>query len=872
MKTINLFISFLISLFFSDFAFGQKSFSFSPEDWTLTKHWEIQSSKKVGVRGNQISSIGFKPHNWYPTSVPRTVLASLVEDGQFKNVFFDRNLQKIPENLFQAPWWYRTTFQVSRIAKGMDFRLRFNGINYKANVWINGICISMNSLEGSFRRFSFDISKFVHTGTNVLAVLVTRSGPGDLAVGFVDWNPEPPDHDMGIWRTVHLLISGPVSLSKPFVRSTVDTQTLRHASLIISVVASNHSGNNVIGQLSGQIGKDIRITQTVSLAPHQIKTIIFDPKKYNILNINNPRLWWTHNLGKPNLYHLKLTFKNGKHIWDKKAIQFGIRTISTYFTSQGFRGYRLNGRKILIEGGGWTDPMLLNATPEYEEAGVDYAVQMNLNSIRMEGFWGHDQHIYDLCDEKGILIMVGFSCQWEWQGTLGTSADKYSGILTPEQNDCAAASWKDQITWLRNHPSIFLWLYGSDKWPRPSLEKRYLSILAKYDPTRPYAQSAAEHTSEITGPSGMKMRGPYDYVPPDYWYIDRKYGGAFGFNTETGPGPEVPVMESLKKMIPADSLWPIGSAWLFHSARGNFHNLKYYNQAMVHRLGPAKDLKDYLRKAQYLNYEGMRAMFEAFESNRFNSTGIIQWMYNASWPKLWWQFYDYYLMPTAAFYAARKACEPIHISYNYGNSDIEVMGNSNLATGPFMADIRVLNFNLKAVFEKVIKVKQLNGQESLPVLSIPSNLNLSSTYFLDLKLFNYLHKTVSSNFYVLSTKLDSLDTRNSTWYVTPESQYANLRMLQNLPEIHLEIHSRFEINGKLTKVFVSVKNPSKSLAFMIHFDLRKSRSYNSVTPIFWDDNYITLLPGESRFVSGKCFTRDLKMQRPIVSVDGWNVN
>ncbi|MGH2566182.1 MAG: hypothetical protein ACRDE5_16810, partial [Ginsengibacter sp.] len=357
-----------------------------------------------------------------------------------------------------------------------------------------------------------------------------------------------------------------------------------------------------------------------------------------------------------------------------------------------------------------------------------------------------------LCDEKGILLMVGFSCQWEWKGAFGTPDDKYGAIITPDQIDIATKSWHDQIMWLRNHPSIFLWLYGSDKWPRPELEKDYLNVLSTCDNTRPYTQSAHEWTSEITGPTRMKMRGPYDYVPPDYWYIDTTYGGAFGFNTETGPGPQVPVLESLEKMIPKDSLWPVSSSWLYHAARGIFHNLTRYDSAMDERLGAPASLQDYERKAQFLNYEGMRAMFEAFEANRFEATGIIQWMYNASWPKLWWQLYDYYLMPTGAFYGARKANEPLHVSYNYGDNTVDVMNNTGKAINELTAEINLLDFNSKSVFKKTIAVSDLESKVTKEVFSLPSDPGLTKTYFLDLKLFNQQHQNVSNNFYVLSTE------------------------------------------------------------------------------------------------------------------------
>ncbi len=873
MKKINIkFLVFIVTLLLPWSLFSQSS-SWNVNNEELQDHWQIQSSDKVAANGQEISTVNFKPSDWYAAQVPNSTLGTLVDDGVFKNIYFDRNLEKIPESLFKAPWWYRRSFEINNTSDGQFYSLRFNGISYSADVWLNGKQIaSADTVKGSFCQFIFDITPYVKKGENVLALKVAQAGPGDLNIGFVDWNPEPADNHMGIWRDVHLLETGPVSIEQPFVITDVDTATLDHANVTIKVKLQNHSDKNISGVLKATLGNDIHVSKDVSLNAHESKEIVLSPDDYKALSIDHPKLWWTHDLGTPALYALQINFETGNKISDSKEMKIGIRSVSGYRTEKGFWGYRLNGKKILVKGGGWTDPMLLKATPAYEEAGIDYAVHMNFNALRMEGFWGSDQHLYDLCDEKGILLMVGFSCQWEWKDYMHSATeDKYGAITTPDQEAVATRSWRDQILWLRNHPSIFLWNYGSDKWPRPELEKKYLAILAKDDPTRPSAASAHEWTSEVTGYTGMKMRGPYDFVPPDYWYIDKTHGGAFGFNTETGPGPEVPVLESLKKMIPKDSLWPISSSWLYHAARNEFHNLDRYNNAMDQRLGKATSLMDYERKAQYLNYEGMRAMFEAFESNRFEATGIIQWMYNASWPKLWWQLYDYYLMPTGAFYGARVANEPLHVSYNYGDQAVEVMNNSGTGTGGLTASVNLLDFGSKSVLKKSVTVSDIASKETKQVFKLPSEPGLTKTYFLDLKLFDKDHRNVSNNFYVLSTEKDSLDERKSRWYVTPQSHYADLTMLEQLPNVKLQTSESTTTNNGKTTVTVNVKNPTSHLAFMVYLDLKKGNSDDSVVPVFWDSNYITLLPGEERTISVWVHTADLDGQKPVVKVGGWNI-
>ncbi|MEO9022093.1 MAG: sugar-binding domain-containing protein [Ginsengibacter sp.] len=871
-KSNRLFSSIVLSFFIPLVPFSQGN-SWSIENTELHDNWQIQSCDKVSARGETISTTNFKPQNWYSAKIPNSTLGTLVDDGIFKDVFFNRSLENIPTSIFDAPWWYRKNFNIDKIDPGQVYRLRFNGISYRADIWVNGEKIaSSDTIEGSFRQFIFDVTSYLKKGKNVLALKVTRPKEEELNIGFVDWNPEPADNNMGIWRGVKLLSSGPIVVEQPFIITDVDTATRDRATITLKIKLHNYSDKEINGTLNADIEKDIHISKQVKLGAGETKDIILDTNDYPALKVNRPRLWWTHDLGKPNLYSLEINYVINNHTSDVKKMKFGIRTINGYWTEQGFRGYRLNGKNILIKGGGWTDPMLLNATPDYERAGVEYAVHTNLNTIRMEGFWGHDQHIYDLCDEKGILLMVGFSCQWEWKEYFGGSyEDKYGSINTPEQIDVAAKSWHDQIVWLRNHPSIFVWLYGSDKWPRPELEQKYLDILKAEDPTRPYIQSAGEWVSEITGHTGVKMRGPYDYVPPGYWYLDKFHGGAFGFNTETGPGPEIPVLESLQKMIPKDSLWPIGSSWLYHAARVNFHNLNAYNNAMNQRLGHATGLTDYLRKAQYLNYEGMRAMFEGFEANRFEATGIIQWMYNASWPKLWWQLYDFYLMPNGAFYGARDANEPLHISYNYGNNGIDVMNNTSKNSDGLSAQITVYDFSVNKVLQKTIPVNNLKSQEVRDVFTLPKEMDVSKTWFLDLRLFDKQHNSVSNNFYALSTQADSLDERRSTWYITPQSQYADLTMLQNLPTVKLTTTEIKAISGDSTIINVKIKNPTSHLAFMVYLDLKKEKSNESVVPVFWKENYFSLLPGEEKTISVWCHTLDLEGQKEKLVIRGWNV-
>jgi exo-1,4-beta-D-glucosaminidase len=872
----------------------------------LSELWNIQSSGKVKGTGEEISKPGFKIENWYPAVVPSTVLGTLVQNNVYSDLFFGRNLEKVPTEPFAVPWWYRKEFIVPPSRGPAVTRLEFDGINYRANIWLNGKKVAdASTVFGAYRRFSIDVSAAVKTTEkNVLAVEVIPPQKGEPTVGWVDWNPAPPDNAMGLFREVRVRTTGPVSIENPFIRTKLDLPGLKEARLTVSAELVNHGDRDLTGTLEG-LFENGRFSREVALRPKETRKIEFTPEATPELVVKDPRVWWTHDLGTQELYVLALSFTlkpdkaaegappaappdepqekprekglkqmpGAPRVWpsDHRTVRFGIREVADYRNEQGHRGFLLNGRKVLIRGAGWADDLLLDVKPRKLAAEVLYARHMNLNALRFEGFWGTSESIYDLCDRYGLLVMVGWSCHWEWEHYVGRPADEpYGGITTPELIDLVAASWKDQLLWLRNHPSIFVWAQASDMVPHPDLERRYIEIQEEVDPTRPTLVSTKGKTSEITGPSGVKMLGPYDYVPPVYWYVDTKNGGAYGFNTETGPGPQVPPLESLRKMIPEDKLWPINDVWSFHCCRGMFKNLDRYNEAMDSRLGKATDLEDYLRKAQFLNYEGMRAMFEAFVANKPKATGVIQWMYNSAWPKLWWQLYDYSLQPTGAFYGARKAGEPVHILYNYGSHEIVAVNSTSTPSPKLKATVKVLDIGLKEVISKTVDFGLLADEvKAIDVLRPPAGI--SPAYFLDLRVFGEKNRLVDVNFYALSAKPETLDEANSTWYVTPVKDYADLTALAGLKPVAVKVKAKFDKAGPQTKVGLEIENPSPDLAFMIEVLVVREANGEPVLPIYLDDNYITLLPKETRKLAGVFLTDDLFGETPKVKVRGWNV-
>lgn len=837
-------------------------------DQQLKDGWNVESSVKVNAAGHIISTKGFDASKWYKTTVPATVMGALIANNEYPDIFMGDNINLVDTSRFRTPWWYRNEFNIEDATKNTE--LVFEGINYRANIWLNGTKIaSSDTLFGGFRIFKLDVSKLIVDGKNVLALEVIHQRPDEPSVGFVDWAPMPPDRLMGLWRPVKIRRSGTTSLDNIFVMSKIDKKDYKEADLQISAEAVNNTSETVEATVKGRI-ESIIFEKKITLKPNEKQQVVFSSSEFPQLKIENPRIWWTYDMGKPELYDLILDIETSNEISYMKKTRFGIREVEDYLNAGGHRGYKLNGVEVLIKGGGWVDGMFLNDTEEKVKAQFEYARHANMNTIRLEGFWGNSERFYELADELGLLIMAGWSCQWEWSGYLDQPEDEFMSIRTPEDIRLILSYTRDHVKWLRNHPSIFVWVMGSDKLPRPELEEQYYTLFSELDSSRPLLMSCKGLTSIISGKSAVKMKGPYDYVSPNYWYIDTVHGGAYGFNTETGPGPQVPSLEVVKTMIPEDKLWPVNDMWNFHCGRGAFETLDRYIVAFNNRYGEQKNVEDFTFKSQASNLEAMRAMFEAFAINRSKTTGIIQWMYNSAWPKLIWQFWDYNLLPNASFYGAKLGARQINIAYNYGDNSVYVTNLTPADIKNYKAIIKIYSFDGRLIEEKQENAA-LMANSSLKVYELPADKNYSKVYFLYLQLAAEQGNTIADNFYWLSVKEDVPDFKNTTWFYTPLSEYADFTDLDKLPKVKTDIQSSIKNEGDEYKVTVTLNNPGDNIAFLIELSVVGDKSGKSIVPILWDDNYISLLPKEKRVISARFSASALSGEKPVFRYKGWNL-
>jgi exo-1,4-beta-D-glucosaminidase len=857
----------------------------APAQTVLREGWKVQSSAQVAASGEKISQPGFAISGWYATSVPQTVFAVLVENGVYKNPYYGTNLRNFPgveykigsqfanqdmppNGPYAVPWWYREEFELPASDAGKQIWMQFRGINYRAEIWINGKKVAgSDEVVGAFRRYEFNVTSFVHPGEkNAVAVAVSAPAAGELGITWVDWNPTPPDKDMGLWQEVVISTSGPVALRHPFVEAKLDLPKAELAHLTVHAYANNSTGTPVKGTLRGKItggGLAIDFSQEVELAANESKEITVSPDTVPGLNLLRPKLWWPYQMGEPFLHKLTLEFlaANGQAVSDSQSIHFGIVQTDSEMTPDGYRLLKVNGKPILIRGGGWAPDMMLRVDESKREAEFRYVKELGLNTIRLEGKL-EDESFLERADRDGILVMAGWCCcdAWEKWGKWGD-----------ENKRVSVSSLRDQLLRLRQHPSLLVWLNGSDNPPPAEREQAYLDVEKETRWPKPVFSSATAKKAEVSGDSGVKMSGPYDYVPPDYWLLDTRAGGAYGFNTETSPGPAVPPLEELKTFIPEDKLWPPNDVWNFHAGGGQFKTIDLFMHALEMRYGKAKDAADLAWKSQAMTYEGQRAMFEAYSRNKYKSTGIVQWMLNNAWPSLIWHLYSYDLRPAGGYFGSKIALEPLHVQFSYDDRTVAVVNGTQKAQSGLKVVAKLYDSSSAEKFSRDA-VFDVAADGVARSIAIPEPSDISSTYFLSLQLFSPAGELLSRNFYWLSNKQDVLDYGKTEWYYTPQTEFADFTALQDLPKA--SVHAAFHpvAGAEHDSSFrVVVENTGKNMAFLTRLRLVKGKEHQEILPVFWQDNYISLLPGEKREVSVSVRKRDLDSAKPTLLVDGFNV-
>ncbi len=896
--------------------------------------WRVQSSALDSSSGEQISTPGFDATRWLSVrpddaGAPGTELTALLQNGECPDVFFGEHLREcfgymsrigpVTVARFAVPWWWRTDFDVGARAPA-HASLIVSGVVGAAGLWLNGHRLaSTGSIQGAYARYVFALGGLLRAGTNSLAVEVAPNDPlRMLTLDDVDWNEIPPDNNTGIQFPIQLHSSGTVSLSGLHVLQS-DSPTLSTAALTLRGEVANETDTPLDATVAAVLrppagaGEPVAVQQLVQLAPRERRTVSFEPSAYPALELAHPAVWWPYGMGSQPLYGVRMTASSTDGIPDSEAQMLGIRTISTELVGrsklapQGVRVFLVNGRPIVIRGGGWAEDLFLRYSEADTAAQAALIHNLGLNTIRTEGK-EMPQDFYEQMDRAGILIDAGYQCCDAWQPE-GTSVPKHElNVMELSSRTIGEA--------LRDHPSVLAFGW-SDNPPTPAQERVSLKGFAEADFPDPLISSAEYRSSRVLGPSGEK-EGPYDWVPPAYWYDRGHYlpsdptrtdaGGAWGFDSEASAGDTVPTLDSIGRFMSSgeqEALWRQPEYHQFHAnyetelpspenggyAFGTLYNL---DRAITGRYGAPESLASYVEEAQAQNYETQRAEFEAYidhaDSTPTPSTGVIYWMLNKGMPTLLWDLYNEEYDQAGSYFGAQEANRPVHALLAYDTNTVTLDNLTGATQSGLALTARVYSLDGTVLDEQsasnvTLTPGQVLGDVIAPRLPAPTPAGAPGhTYFVQLLLAR-AGEVIDRNTYWLSTRPDQIDwPRTAGLTYAAMRSYADLSELRALPGVPVAVTASTHEEpggaaGETAVTSVKIENPSGSPgpAFLVRADIRRGRdgvrsaADNEVLPVLWSQNDVTLWPGESVTLTAEYSSSSLRGQEAVVSVGGWNV-
>ncbi len=828
-----------------------------PEPVTIGEGWQLQDAGKVAEAGAAVSVEKYKPEGWYRATVPGTVLTSLVNDGVYPEPLYGENNRpaKIPDSLSRTPFWYRAVVAVPKSYKGRRVWLNFEGINFSAQVWVNGQ--QVGTMKGAFARGIFDITPAVKAGKKMtVAVLVSpqphagtphehtirdgvgknggitaMDGPTFLSTIGWDWLPAIRDRDTGIWQKVFLSASGPVVIKDPLVTTDLPLPKTDSADVAVQARVENVTDSPQKGVLKGSFG-DLTFEQSVEVAAHGSEVVKFDPKTVAALHVVNPKLWWPNGYGPQNLYKLHLSFVVDGTESDEREVGFGIRKITYSVPESENLTISVNGVRVFVRGGNWGLDEAMKRNPRARlEAQIRLHQLANLNMIRNWVGQSTSEDFYELCDEYGILVWDEF-----FQPNPADGPD-------PDDFDTYMANVRDKILRFRNHPSIALWCARNEGYPPKEIDDALRTLMAELEPARLYQANSADGR-------GVNSHGPYHWRTPREFYVFDE-----AFKTEVG-SMSVPTLESVKGMMPEADWERINDDWAEHDFAKGAQQGDKYPEILAARYGKIENLADFVRKAQLANYEAFRAMYEGRNAKLFRpTTGVLTWMSNPAQPSFVWQLYHHDLEPNSALFAVKKAAEIVHVQMNENNGNVEVINNLPTALVGAKVSVDVYRMDGTTAWQKEFDVMAA-GSSATELGAVDLTDKDSTVLFVELELRDSAGKLVSQNFY-WKAKTENVD---------------DLTALSLLPKVKLEITvARRDVEGK-SFFDVTLWNRDTPVALMTHLQLRRKKSGERVLPVYASDNYVSVIGGERRTITLEAATKDLKGEDGLVVVDGWNVD
>jgi beta-galactosidase/beta-glucuronidase len=852
-----------------------------PATVTLESGWQLQDFAKVDQAGAALAQPGFVPRGWHRATVPGTVLTTLVNNGVYPEPLYGENNrpERIPESLCRTAYWYRTEVGVPATYAGRRIWLNFEGINYTAEVWVNAHRVGV--IRGAFSRGIFDVTSLVQPGAPAaVAVLIqppphpatpheqtlsagtgpnggefSQDGATFICTQGWDWIPGIRDRDMGIWQKVTLSASGPVRIENPLVVSHLPLPRTDSADVTIEATLRN------VGEATEQVSlrgafAGVDVSTTVTLAPHASQRVTFAPATNPALHLDRPRLWWPNGYGEPNLYALRLEASTAGTLSDVHSLNFGIREISYQVPDSDNLTISVNGVPVLCRGGDWGMDEAMKRIPRSRlEAQIRFHQLARCNMIRNWVGQSTGEDFYDLCDRYGIMVWDEF---FEPNPSDSGRKDPEDGSEDVRDIPMYLANVREKVLRFRNHPSIALWCGRNEGDPAPAAVAEGLEqVMKALEPARLYHPNSADGR-------GVRSGGPY------YWRTPREYflppvtrrgvpippspENLEPFKTELG-SVSVPTLEAIQAMMPEKDWNTINDDWAEHDLCAGAQAGDRYVVMLTQRYGPWKGLVEFARASQLACFESHQAMFEGRYARLFAPcTGVLAWMSNPSQPSFVWQFYSYDLEPIAALYAVRKASESVHVQLNRNDDHLAVINHTPAALSEMTARVRVIALDGKTLSDRSVHVAvPPSTARDLGEVEYPAGT--PQVHFVKVELRDSDGRLVSENFY----------------WRAPKSAPEDYRALQTLPTAKLNLSAvRRDRDGKCL-IEVTLVNRSETIALQAHLQLRRQRSGERVLPVYYDDNYTSLLPGESRVITIEAAVEHLRGEPPLIVLDGWNV-
>ena len=874
--------------------------------------WRLAEAPKVTAPGATISRAGFDAKRWYAATVPGTVLTTLVDRGVYPDPAYGLNNTVIPEKLARQDYWYRTEFDTPAEAASRRQWLTLNGANYAAEVWLNGKVLG--TMKGAFIRGRFDVTGKLLPGRNALAVRVSPpphpgiaheesmtagvgenggmmmlDGPTFGAAEGWDWIPTIRDRNTGLWQGVTLTTTGIAKLGDPQVVTTLPRPDNKVAEVEIGVPVTNLSGSPVTASVRAAFD-DVVVDKQVTLAPGETRDVVMNPSEFRQLAVRNPKLWWPNGYGEQALHALTLTTTVDGTASDTRTLRFGMRQVTYDISLMDQQGdlervgidlsrARQLGQRI-VDGShtgirkvanGWAASLYPGAekspavTPVKDAPGLSPYLVIRVNGVRIAARGGNigmddfmkrtersrlepffrlhkDAHLniirnwvgqnteesfYELADEYGLMILNDF---WE-------STQDYN--IEAQDPQLFLANAVDTIKRYRNHPSIVVWFGRNEGVPQPILNEGLQDAIARFDGTRIYMGSSNR--------INLQGSGPYNWRNQAEYFTEH----AKGFSVELGT-PSLPTLEAWKRAIPEPDRWPISDTWAYHDWHQTGNGaVKTYMDALDRRFGPGTSLEDFERKAQMMQYESYRAIFEGMNAGLWTqNSGRMLWMTQPAWPSSAWQIFSSDYDTHSSFYGVKKASEPVHVQMNLPDGKV-ILVNNGLAplTGVTVA-AKAVGLDNRVIAERSATVTaKAQAENAAFALDLP---RITDGGMALVKL--------------TATAADgSLLSTNLYWQGRDDAAY---RALNALAPVTLQTETARTQVGDETEVRLTLRNPGTIAALAAKMTVMNADG-SQVLPAYFSDNYVSLLPGDTRTVTIRY--PNARAVNPRITLRGWNV-